>query len=459
MLSIQWLETLRPRSGVSIPPPGSSRNLLADAYADLGQDGVQWAAQLAAEITEGAASQMPELPITPAQYEANRRSCEAVTLTVLRSMARGVPASQVQLPIEVLYDLRSVARQGVPLEALTRLVCEDQGATYRALVHCLINEVPARHTPEEVSELADLMSAYIRVAVDLGLKFFATEQRSWQNRLHSAQRRTVESLIGGRISASEAERSLGIRLAGRHLGAVAWRSPGQLHDSTRAISQFAATAAKALDAEGSVVLEAADGATWVWWTWAGRPAPEEMDQLRSALPSDMTLAIGQIAAGPAGFARTHKLAQRTARLARTVGRTGLWAYDDIKLAALMTSDLGHARDFMQETLGELANNDSKTTRLRTTLYHYLLAGRSRVAAAKQLHLAPNTVAYRIRCAEELLPAASHEEVMNVLAALQVAAVLAVDDSALSEFDSRRHTTNSVPNLGSGRQDSLLVRGL
>jgi DNA-binding PucR family transcriptional regulator len=73
------------------------------------------------------------------------------------------------------------------------------------------------------------------------------------------------------------------------------------------------------------------------------------------------------------------------------------------VAGLLTANAEHARRFALDTLGaELCAASAKARRLRETLATYLAVGRSRAAAADQLHVSPGTVAYRVKQAEDLL---------------------------------------------------------
>jgi DNA-binding PucR family transcriptional regulator len=77
-------------------------------------------------------------------------------------------------------------------------------------------------------------------------------------------------------------------------------------------------------------------------------------------------------------------------------------YPEIALAALATTDLEQARNFVQRRLGPLAAADNTSVRLRETLRAYLDEGASHGRAANRLSIHENTVRYRVRQAEDLL---------------------------------------------------------
>jgi flavoprotein hydroxylase len=119
------------------------------------------------------------------------------------------------------------------------------------------------------------------------------------------------------------------------------------------------------------------------------------------------VAIGPPAPGVPGMRRSHLSALQAERIAH-LGRSGEWLWDhrEVHLAALATADPEHAHWFVQDVLGPLASDGDRVRELRESLRTYLAAERSLRTAAELLHVARNTVTYRVRRAEELLPAAT-----------------------------------------------------
>ncbi|MGW7486922.1 PucR family transcriptional regulator [Streptomyces sp. NPDC054786] len=107
-------------------------------------------------------------------------------------------------------------------------------------------------------------------------------------------------------------------------------------------------------------------------------------------------------AGLDGLRRTHLCAREAARVAWQSGRSDLCDYRQVRLAALMTANTEQAGWFVHDILGPLATDDSRTADLRQTLRHYLASGRSLLHTGEQLHIARNTVAYRVKSAEARL---------------------------------------------------------
>jgi DNA-binding PucR family transcriptional regulator len=74
-------------------------------------------------------------------------------------------------------------------------------------------------------------------------------------------------------------------------------------------------------------------------------------------------------------------------------------------------------------LGSLAAPDEPAERLRETALAFLVAGGSATRLAKQLFVHQNTVAYRVKRAEELLGRRITDDPIELLCALTLAAVL------------------------------------
>jgi hypothetical protein len=97
----------------------------------------------------------------------------------------------------------------------------------------------------------------------------------------------------------------------------------------------------------------------------------------------------------------------------------IWRYEDVGHLALMLEDGVAAAWFVQWELGPLTQPGARTQEIRDTVRLYLSSGNSRVAVADALHVAPNTVAYRVGKANELLGYPVGERAQQILLALQL----------------------------------------
>ncbi len=82
-----------------------------------------------------------------------------------------------------------------------------------------------------------------------------------------------------------------------------------------------------------------------------------------------------------------------------------------------------AKTFVTRELGPLAQQSRAASDLRQTLAAYLDTERSLIRAAERLHVARNTVAYRVRKAEDLLHRDLHDRTTELQCALRLAAML------------------------------------
>ena len=103
---------------------------------------------------------------------------------------------------------------------------------------------------------------------------------------------------------------------------------------------------------------------------------------------------------------------------------------DVGLLALVTEDLERARSFVRDELGGLAALEAQD--LRDTLRAFLANRGSHAAAARDLYVHRNTVAYRLAQAEELLGHPIAERELELRVALEAAATLG--DAVLAGAD-------------------------
>jgi DNA-binding PucR family transcriptional regulator len=152
------------------------------------------------------------------------------------------------------------------------------------------------------------------------------------------------------------------------------------------------------------------------------------------------IGIGGPANGIAGFRHSHAEAVRAAALADNAARTmggRIVRYRDVELVALLAADVEMAKAFVSRELGPLADRSRASNDLRQTLMAYLDTERSLMRAAERLHIARNTVAYRVRKAEDLLHRDLRERTTELQCALRLAAMLPGQLLTRQRADGRR----------------------
>jgi DNA-binding PucR family transcriptional regulator len=133
------------------------------------------------------------------------------------------------------------------------------------------------------------------------------------------------------------------------------------------------------------------------------------------------VAIGLPAPGVAGFRASHEQALAAAAFGMS-SRSGQWLFDyaDVDMLVMLSAQPDLARQFVRRELGDLAGPGDTAVTLRATLKCYLDTERSLSAAADRLHVARNTVAYRVQRAEQLRGRPIDSRRMQLQAALALA---------------------------------------
>lgn len=115
--------------------------------------------------------------------------------------------------------------------------------------------------------------------------------------------------------------------------------------------------------------------------------------------------VGSVCCLPGEIARSYVDARRaTDVFARTARGGGVATIDDLGLRGLLgrVGDPTCLNDFVREAFGELCTESNGVARLYlSTLRSYFRHNNSPQRAARELHVHPNTVTYRIRRVEEL----------------------------------------------------------
>jgi DNA-binding PucR family transcriptional regulator len=137
----------------------------------------------------------------------------------------------------------------------------------------------------------------------------------------------------------------------------------------------------------------------------------------------LRIAIGRLGRGLDGFRRTHQEALLAKRVASLSERPSLAAvsFGNVALESLLTADVDEARRFVHAELGPLMEDSDASRRLASTLEVFLQEESSFVRTARRLGIHENTVAYRVRRAEELLGHRAAERQLELRAALRLAA--------------------------------------
>jgi hypothetical protein len=257
---------------------------------------------------------------------------------------------------------------------------------------------------------ADLLGGYVAAVY---------REEALKLRGNSEQRRflAVKALLEGSSAAASAT-GLDLDLEQHHLGLLAWGEAG---------GRAARELAKALHRPLLIVAPIRDS----WWAWISGAQPfgrsEETTIEHFAPPPGASLSLGLQEFGYEGFRVTHRQAQR-ARLLASAAERSLTRYADVAVEALASENQQEARSFIARELGPIGDDSSASQRIRETLSAYFAAEHNAASAAATLGVHQQTVANRLRVAEERLGHPVGTRRVELEVALRLRAALMSEDS-------------------------------
>jgi DNA-binding PucR family transcriptional regulator len=230
---------------------------------------------------------------------------------------------------------------------------------------------------------------------------------------------TVEDILrGNEVPLSRAARVLGYDLNRWHLAVIAWTGDVAPEDPTH-VHTLATDVLTAAGCVSTLVVPIGAHRVWAWGSRTTR-APLIPGEL-TAPPPGVRIATGLAGDGVDGFRRSHQQASHAARIGAVSTRDD-WHldYGDLDIVAMLSEDLTVAGEFVVRELGALAGPGESVAVIRRTLKCYLDRDRSLARTADHLHVARNTVAYRVQRAEQLRGRPASERRLQLHAALTLA---------------------------------------
>ncbi|MFD2473516.1 PucR family transcriptional regulator [Amycolatopsis silviterrae] len=209
---------------------------------------------------------------------------------------------------------------------------------------------------------------------------------------------TVQLLLrGAPITRPRAEAQLGYALTGHHVAAILW---GDSPDQLAFLEDAAERVMRAAGAARRLTLVAGTTTLWMWIPGSSAPSRTDLDRIVADVPH-VRIALGRPAPDVHGFRRSH-LDADAAQALLTRLRSGCRAvhFEDVQLVSLLTNDLAEARQFVADTLGELATADRV---LRDTVRVFIAEQFNISKAADRLFAHRNTIDRRLVRVDELLP--------------------------------------------------------
>ncbi|MET9827966.1 helix-turn-helix domain-containing protein [Streptomyces sp. NPDC006385] len=404
----QWLLELQPDPDLAVEPALPSATVAGTAET-LGTGPVQWAAQIAEAAGREILEQVPEHGGGQGPVTTLRRSIESAVLAAVRLLVSEPPPRVSALTDETREGCREFARRGIPLDQVLRGVRLGHGRLAHALAAAVDEHVAPDRRLAELRRVNDLLFVYADSHASLMAEEYIAERDRWRGSDEAARRALVDDVIAGRpVDAQAATRRLHYDISRTHLAAVLWcDDTGGNPPTAERLHRTAMAMTRTMAAAGMLLVPADNTSVWAWFTLADEDTAGRTERLRDSLDRqrDVRAALGPPASGPQGMRRSHLAALAAQRLAHRSQRW-LCDYQEVRLVALATAEPEHAHWFVQDVLGPLASGGDRVRELRETLRVYLAEERSLRTAAERLHVARNTVTYRVKRAEELLPAAT-----------------------------------------------------
>ncbi len=423
----EWLLTLRPAPDRAVDPV-MPQAAAAAATETLGADPVRWAVQTAAVMAAEILDEVPEHGGGQAPMTTLRRSTESAVLAALHLLLTQHPRPVAVSTEETLEGCREFARRGVPLDRVLRGVRLGHARLAHDLAAAIEEHVPFDQRLAELREVDELLFAYADAHASQMAEEYIAERDRWRGSDEAARRAIIDDLLAGRpVDVQAATRRLRYDICRTDVAAVLRCDHTEAGPpAPERLQRTAATMARAVRAAGMLLIPATDTTAWLWLALSAEETVGPAEHLRDALdpPAGVHAALGPPAHGPHGMRRSHLAALQADRIALHNTNDWLCDYQDVRLVALATAEPEHAHWFVQDILGPLASDGARMQELRETLRVYLSEERGLRTAADRLHVARNTVTYRVKRAQELLPTSTNAgNLLELRLALEIAQTL------------------------------------
>ncbi len=377
--------------------------------------------ELTAEMTNHFLEVIPEFHHDEAVRQLMVASTSSNLVTILDMLAHGISRDGISVPPAAAEYARRFAQRDLSLEALLRAYrLGEHRVVQWSLRYLALLDLDAAAVIAATQQITQMVNGYIDQVIEGLIDIYESERQRWDRRSDAARATQLRAVLeNDQLDVRAAEELLGVALRGWHLAAVAWVD-ADVPDAERHLRTLPRLLRAAAGREPLAVL-ADDHTLWIWMSSAGRPAadPRLLAGQLTEYPR-LRVALGEPASGLPGFRSSHRQAVRARAVAETARETDqLVRFGRVAISALLAENTDELRVWVVGTLGGLARDDESMARLRDTVRVFLACGGSYTDAAARLHLHKNTVHYRVRKAEEALPAPLADNRLDVEVALLV----------------------------------------
>ncbi|MEU8639287.1 helix-turn-helix domain-containing protein [Amycolatopsis sp. NPDC048633] len=344
--------------------------------------------------------------------------------TALQIFRHGIDPATVDPPAAAMEYARRLAQRGTPVFDLIRAYDLGQAAMLDfGFQECIRLVDDAALLGAMMRRLLKVAYEFITRVVRQLVSVYQDERDKWLLNRSAARAAKVLDLLSenaGPADVDAAEAVIGYRLRGSHVGMVVWHA-SESHDVLSLLESVAGAVLERAGGQGRPLFVPRDVAgAWAWLP-VESVRREHLDAVLAEADPGVRVTVGDPGTGVAGFRDTHQQARRVHALALAAGEhcDRVLTFREVGTVALMTTDLNAARLWVSSTLGPLSADDENCARLRDTLRVFLASGGSYTAAAGELTMHKNSVQYRVRKAQELLPRELAESRLDVELALNL----------------------------------------
>jgi len=412
-----WFARLEPTTARVIPRDSVIPDRAQALVELLGPGPVGWAIELGALMATNITVAIPELAVDAVAAEV-AKGCEAVALGALSALAIDDQVSIAAMP-EVLAGPMEVVARGIGIEHMLRSIQLAHSTAAAVLLDAAERVVPEVNRFAEMRRIHQAMFGIVDVITKRMADEYARAHDAWLSSSVALRAEIVEELLNGTVvPLDRATRTLGYDLSRWHLAVIVWT------DATAPVEsvQLRTAATEMLAAAGctaTLVLPVGAQRVWAWGSRISQP-PQVLVTYTPPSPG-IHLAVGTPHRSVEGFRTSHQQAAAAARVgAMSTREISVFCYQELDIVAMLSTELSAAREFVCRELGGLVDTSAATTVVRHTLKRYLDFDRSLARAAADLHIARNTVAYRVQRAEELRGQPATVRRLQLHAALTVA---------------------------------------
>jgi hypothetical protein len=382
----------------------------------------EWVARTSTAIR----AEIPELDQSPQLVKTLDDAIREHWLAFLAALTQ--PTVNFKLVEGGVRIAEEVAAHQLPIEVMIKIYRVAQQSSWN-YVTGVVNAIPAK----DVDQAAILIyfwskaSAWIDESIGASTMIYQDE-RTRRMQGASAQRYEVVLDLLHEVPADLQRTSAelgGYPLTGMHTALIFETTDAA---TVADLDKLAQEVARDLGAARPLIVHPGGRQLWVWLAHRDEPDLAKLQKAAKRLQTiDAYVVAGTPRSGPAGFAISHRDAQRALDVAT---RGGPWApvmrYDEVELIALLGCDENVDR-FAQRVLGGLAAPDDTTARVRETVSAFLRNGSNVEAAAADLFVHRNTVRYRLRNAEAILGRPIAQAADNLLLAIRHQELFHSDD--------------------------------